>query len=286
MKSRMIFRATVSQTAFILRKKGSVCVFYVLLYLVLANFIENILAFQGRDVMRMVHPMRMLLLSYDRTNYNATNTLTLIQLYPLLVVCPAGFSLAREHQLETRVFLVSRLGKTAYLVSKFLAVFLATMLVFTVPFLLEILLNCLSFPLSATNTFGNASSLYDSRYREEISHYLMKDIYRYSPYLYAVVGTLLFGAASGLLAVFTAAVSSLKKVKYTVFLFLPVYVLCQLSTILNSKFPKGVPSIRWYDFLLIFDDKIKYTGCFAIGIAAIVYVSIRAVIVGGRKDCL
>lgn len=114
----MIFKTTISQTAFMLKKKETVCVFYVLFFIVIINFIGNVLYFQDRDILEMYQPMKLLLLSYNRTNWNATNTLLLIQLYPLLVVCPAGFSLAREYQIGTRVFLVSRLGNFTYLVSK------------------------------------------------------------------------------------------------------------------------------------------------------------------------
>lgn len=125
----MILKATMSQTAFMLKKRESLCVFYILFFMVLINFVGNVLYFQGRDVAEMYHPMKLLLLSYNRTDLNATNTLLLIQLYPLLVVCPAGFSLAREYQRGTRVFLISRLGNDSYQISKYLSVFLTTMIV-------------------------------------------------------------------------------------------------------------------------------------------------------------
>lgn len=282
---RMIFKAAIAQTSFLLKKKEAVCAFYVLFIMVIMNFIGNVLDFQGRDVAEMYQPMKLLLLSYNRTNWNASNTLLLIQLYPLLVVCPAGFSLAKEYQLNMRVFLVSRLGIFKYQISKYLAVFLATMIIFTVPFLLEIILNCVSFPLSATGDLWQLST-YDSDYRNSVNHYFMKSIYLCSPYLYAVVGTFLFGAVSGLLGVFTAAVSSLIKVKYNVFLFLPVFAVLNLSTILAGRLPKSAPSIRWYDYMLIFDDEIKNIGYFAIGILVLVLFSAGAACVSGRKDCL
>lgn len=96
----MLCRAVMSQTVFLLKRRGAVSVFYILLIMVAANFVGNVLYFQGRDTAVMVHPMRLLLLSYDRTNFNASNTLLLTLLYPLLAVCPAGFSLARSSSLE------------------------------------------------------------------------------------------------------------------------------------------------------------------------------------------
>jgi hypothetical protein len=281
----MIFKATISQTNFLLKKREAICVFYILLIMVFINFVGNVLYFQGMDIVEMIQPMKLLLLSYDRTNLNATNTLLLIQLYPLLVVFPAGFSLARDYQLGTRVFLVSRLGNATYQISKYLSVFLATMIIFTVPFLLEIILNCISFPMSAAGNLSNLS-MYDGAYRNAVDEYLMKDIYLYSPYLYAVIGTLFFGAVSGLFGVFTAAVSSLIRVKYNVFFFLPVFILLNLTTIFAGRFPKEAPSIKWYDYILLFDDEGKKAGFLIAGILVITLFSIIAANISGRKDCL
>lgn len=280
-----MFKAVKSQTAFLLKKKEAIFVFYVLLIMVIFNFIGNVLDFQGRDVAVMFQPMRFLLLSYDRVNWNATNTFLLIQLYPLLVVYAAGFSLAREYQIGIRVYLVSRLGNFKYHVSRYLSVFLVTMIIFTVPFLLEIFLNCMSFPLSATGNLANLS-FYDSNYRNGLDHYFMKSICLYSPYLYAVIGTLLFGAVSGLFGVFTVAVSSFIKVKYNVFLFLPVYAALNLSTIFESRLPKDAPSIQWYDYVSFFNDEKKNISYLVIGIFVLVLFSIGTACISGRKDCL
>ena len=281
----MIFKAAISQTACMLKKRESICTFYILFFMVIINFISNVLYFQGTDIVEMYQPMKLLLLSYNRTNWNGTNTLLLIQLYPLLVVCPAGFSLAREDQLGTRVFLVSRLGNFTYHASKFFSAFLTTMIIFTVPFLLEIILNCLSFPLSATGDLSNLS-MYDEIYRTGVSRYFMKSIYLYSPYLYAVAGTLFFGVVSGLLGAFTVAVSSFTRVKYNVFLFMPVFVMLNMSTILASVFPNKMPNIKWYDYVLLFNDELKSIRFGLIAMLGLVLFITGAVCVGGRKDCL
>lgn len=255
-----------------MKNKQAVCVFYVLFFMVIINFIDNVLTFQGRDIVQMYQPMKLLLLSYNRTDHNATNTLLLIQLYPLLVVCPAGFSLAREYQRGTRVYTVSRLGNSTYLASKYLAAFLATMIVFTVPFLLEIVLNCVSFPLSAIGDLSHRSP-YEKAYVN-------------SPYLYAIIGTLFWGMISGLLGIFTVALSSLIKVKYNVFLFLPVFVALNLLTTLADRFPKEAPSIRWYDYVLLFNDEHKSTAILLAIISVLVLFPIGVVCASGRKDCL
>jgi len=281
----MIWKATVSQTISMLKRKEAVGVFYVLSAMVLMNFIGNVLYFQGRDLAEMCQPMRLLLLSYDMTNLNATNMMLFILVYPLLVVCPAGFSLARERQLGINVYSASRLGNPVYQISKYLSAFLTTMIVFTAPFLLEIILNCVSFPLAATNNLVGWS-IYDSDYWDTVNRYIMKDLYLFSPYLYAVAGTLIFGGVSGLLGTLTVAVSSLVKIKYNVFLFLPVFVALNLSTTLAARLPRDGVSIRWYDYILLFDESKKNIGAWAGGLLVLVILLVITACVSGRKDCL
>ena len=168
----MFFRSTLTQISFLLRRKGALAAFYILLFMVLSNFIGNVLAFQGLDVIQMYHPMKILLLSYNRINYNADMTILLTQLFPILVTCPAGFALAKEYQLGTDVMIVSRLGQRRYRMSKLLAAFVTTFVVFTVPFMLEIFLNCISFPLNAAGDLTNWG-YYDSAYRTAVGNYYM-----------------------------------------------------------------------------------------------------------------
>lgn len=284
-----ILKAAISQMRFMLRKREAVCVFYVLFIMVIYNFVDNVLRFQGRDVLIMYHPMKMLLLSYNRTGYNASNTLMLIQVYPFLVALAAGFSLAKEYQLGIRTYMVSRIGNNAYQISKYIAVFLTTMIVFTVPFLLEIILNCLSFPMKAVGDMGGVPVYYSEEYAICVNNYQMKNLYLFSPYLYAVVGTLVFGAVSGLIGVFTAAMSSLVKVKYNVFLFIPIYAIMNFPSIyvgITGRSLKGMVSIKWYDYLLFFNEEEKYIFFFVFGILFLLIFSIWAGRTGGRKDCL
>lgn len=278
----MFWRTTISQTGYLLRKKNAVIVFYVLLAMVLFNFIRNVVTFQGRDVLAMYQPMKLLLLSYNRTNYNADMTILLIQLYPLLVVCPAGFSLAKEYQTGENVYMSARLGGKEYKYSKITAVFLATAIIFWVPFLIEIALNCIAFPLQATGDLSNWG-YYEKSFAEAVHNYLFSGFYLRAPYFYAVVGTLLFGVLSGLLGAFTVAVSSVVRVKYNVFLFLPVFLLLNLSAMLS---PSEGASFRWYDLLLMFNEQEKNIPVFAAGLLAVIIFSVAAVITSSRKDCL
>lgn len=188
----MFWKAVIAQSGILLKRKEAIITFYILLVMVLFNFIKNVLVFQGSDVLAMYHPMKLLFLSYDITNYNASGTLLFIQLYPILVVCPAGFALSKEYQLGVNVYMTGRLGVPSYKLSKMTAAFFTTMLIFTLPFLLEFILNCLSFPLSARGDLLNWK-YYDPAYIKCIRNYFMSDFYIKSPFLYALTGILFLG---------------------------------------------------------------------------------------------
>lgn len=281
----MFFRSTVTQTVFMLRQKGAITAFYILLFLALRNFIGNVIEFQGTDVSRMYQPMKLLMLSYNRAYYNADMASLFAQIFPILVVCPAGFALAKEYQLGTDVLLAARLGRRLYCLSKLAAAFCATFVVITLPFLLEIVLNCISFPLAAAGDMLNWG-YYDSQYVNAVHNYYMYELFLRSPYLYAVVGTLLFGTVSGILGAFTMAVSSVVKIKYNVFLFLPVFLLTNATLMLNAKRPPEAVSFNWYENLMLFSDEPKNIWL-PVGFFAVLAVfTVCAVLADGRKDSL
>ncbi len=281
----MIRKATKLQVSFLLKQKGAIITFYILLALIGICFIENVLNFRGSDVLLMVQPMKLLFISYDRTNYNANLTLILIQLYPILVCCPAGFSLVREIQTGEGLLLISHLGKANYLFSKMLATFLTTGLIFTVPFLLEIGLNCISFPLNASGDLMGLN-MYDPMYVESVRNYMFHKLYLFSPYMYAVVFTLCFGLISGLLGTFTMAFSALIRVKYRIFLFLPVFLLLNVSLYINSLFSGADTEVGWYHYMLLFDDTKKNIPVFIVMLLLLFIFSLTTIWIKSNKDSL
>src|SRR5699024_10701473 len=141
------------------------------------------------DVVDMYHPMKLLTLSsYSEYSFY------ILQYYPLIVVIPAGFSLFADKHLHQFILIQSRVGARNYYFGKLIVVFLVTCFVFTVPFLMEIMLNILVFPRMAT---GDPSNLSPYDMSNIIKQYLFSDLYIQSPYLYAIFFTLIFGMFSG-----------------------------------------------------------------------------------------
>ena len=275
----MFVRTTWTHVKFLLGKTSSKITFFALFLVMLLNFVLNVLYFRGYDVIEMYHPMNILSLSYDRTSLNADAALLLIQLLPLLVGWPAGLALAADRGIGADTMLVARLGRKLYVTSKLTAVFIATAIVFSVPFLLEIVLNCLSFPLTATGNLAGID-VFDSDYAEMLGNYLCPWLYRFSPYLAAVLGTIGFGLFAGLLACVTASLSLFVRIRFRVFLLLPVFIL--LYAINSSEDLER----KWYTYLLFFNEQPKNTLYWLSLCAALVCFFVAAAWYGCRKDCL
>lgn len=247
---RKYFKAIRTQAVYLLFSNGAMITFSLLLILVLMNFINNVNEFKGYDRVEMYQPMKMLLLSYNHTYYNSSLALVLIQLVPLVVCLPAGLSLVNELHNGEAILAVSRLGARIYIWSKIIAAFMVTFVVFFVPFLIEIVLNSLSFPLNAIGDFLNWGT-YSPYTLGGTKEYTLPWLYSLSPYLYAGICTLLFGAFTGLLSAATVAVSALWKPKYKVTLILPAFLFLQATLYLGS-------GAGWHNYIMLFNDQRRY----------------------------
>ncbi len=273
----MLIRATKAHVLFLLKRRSAQITFALLFAVVLLRFVVDVLEFRGYDVIAMYHPMKLLSLSYNHIYYNANTVILLSQLFPLLVAFPAGLSLAADQASGAQTVLLARLGPRRYTASKILAVIIATAILFTLPFLMEMVLNCIAFPLQATGDMSNLN-IYDPQHIAMTDRYWLPELYHFSPYLYAVVGILRFGLFAGLLAGFTAALSTFIRIKYRAFLLLPVFLLLFYSISLEDV------SLRWYNYALLFADEPK-NHLFGAGLYVLPAVfCLLAVLCSGWKD--
>lgn len=280
-----MFRVVVAEVKQQIRGLGAAGAFWCLLLLVVVNYCRNIFHFAGQEVIDVVFPMKMLLISYNRIYYNAENTLIFVQLFPILVVLPAGFSLSREQGNRQEILMASRIGRKRYYISRICSSFLTTALIMGVPLLIEFVLNIIAFPLNATGDFSNWG-LYEDSYIESVHNYILAGIYSSHPYFYTMLGLMKYSVFSGLLGAFTSAVSGFVRIRYRIFLFLPVYLLLQISGILSELFDKIHYSTKWYDYILLFNDESKNVGFAFFFFGIVVVFTIIGTICGGKRDCL
>lgn len=275
----------VRQTKSILKQWEAVLTMTILFWLIGNNFLENVIRFRGMDVVVMYHPMKLLTLSYNKTNYRGDIMMMLVTIYPFLAVLPAGFSYAKEQQTGEEVYLTARLGKKNYMFGKLWASFFATVIVFFIPFFLEILANCLSFPMKAQNDFYNMS-IYSAGYAEKVHRYIGDGLYIFSPVLYAAAGTLFFCIMTGIMGMLTVAVSFCFRVKFRLLLFLPVYLLLGGSEYLAMALPGVFGRTRWYTYVQLFEDNPKQIWHLAVGIFVLMALIWCFYVMGKKRENL
>ncbi|MGG0717219.1 hypothetical protein ABE096_06415 [Robertmurraya massiliosenegalensis] len=264
----------------IFEKKSALTILFLLMGIILINYFTNVVTYKGTDVIAMYHPMKLLTLS-SFSEYS----FYILQYFPLIVVMPAGFSLFTDKQGNQYIFIQSRVGAHRYYWGKLIVVFLVTFFIFTVPFLLEILLSTIAFPMMATGDPSNLST-YDASYMNTVNMYLLSDLYIYSPYIYAIFFTLIFGLFSGILAVFTVSISTFS-IKYKVLLFLPVYLLLYFLGMLKQLFPTMSVETNYFFYLAFYHPLQNASNSlffFILFALILLFLSILIVVLKIRKD--
>lgn len=279
----MLLKVIMRQTKFLLKQKEAVLTMIILLWLIASTYLENVLYFRGLDVSQMYHPMKLLTLSYNRVNHSASISLLLVMIYPILVTLPAGFAYVKEQQTKEEVLLMSRIGKTNYLSGKLWSAFFTTAIVFFIPFSLEIIMNCISFPLKAQCDLTNLS-IYSAEYADIVHGYFGSSVYIISPILYALLGTVFFSILSGILGMLTVAVSFVFKVKYRVFLFLPNFLALHITSYWDKTRTSEEIRTSWYEYMLLFGESRRSVWYLATGTAVIVLLVFCLYFAGRKKE--
>ena len=212
----------ISHLQIMTNKKGFQIIFLLLVFYALGVSVAEAVLQRGTEVTWLYHPA-----SLTALNDNLAVSYYFVECYPFLAVLPACFSLFHDRTLGVDVMMKSRMGERQYYFSKAAAAFCLSFFTFTVPFLLELLLNVLIFPLEAARDV-NGWSPYNTAYLSMSEEYLLSDLFFKNQYIYCIVIILLVGLFSGCAAVFTLGISCFR-IKYQVFLFLPVYLIIYIS---------------------------------------------------------
>lgn len=135
----MLFDSIRSQMNIMFRKNTAIVAFYIMLVFVLCNYVSNILQYRGSDIVEMYQPVKLLLLSDE--NINTPYGFYLMQVYPILAILPAGFSLITDKKSNQILFSCARVGIRNYYLGKIIAAIFTTIIIFSIPLLLEVVLN-------------------------------------------------------------------------------------------------------------------------------------------------
>lgn len=221
--------SALTHTGKILRSGAALITSGILLAFVLFNFIFNLIEnVKVQYVTQMVDPIKVL-----TTSVYSNPSIFLMLLYPILVVFPTCTLWLSDKGSGMITFFVSRSGRRNYWFGKLGAVFAATFIIFTVPFLIELLLCVLSYdPSSLGDPSGNpyVYALENDRV------FFMYGLWARNRYLYALLMIVLFGGLSGILACFNFSVTTLPFMRFRILTFFPVYVLLYAGVLIEGVF--------------------------------------------------
>lgn len=207
------------------KKNVKICFVAMMLYVAL-NFFINIKTYYGADMVELYRSSKLTSIS----GY-APYIHYFMQFLPIIVSIPVGFAFTDDKDNNTLVMIRSRMSWKRYTVSKLIATFVAGMLVFMVPLVFEQLLYLITFP-TAYEDPSNWGVLTPD-YIQSIDTYLFSGVYKSSPNLYPFFYILIWSFTVTLLSMLTMAVSMIGY-KLKVVLLLPVYVLMNLSVLIDS----------------------------------------------------
>ncbi len=276
----MLIRSIKMQYKIIVENKNYYVMFLAIFGYMLVNFFYNVFKYAGRDLVDMYHPMRLLLLANGGPYFYF-----FMLIYPIIVIIPASFSYINDQDVNEQIYIQSKTGIKNYYFGKLLATFLATFFIFTIPFLVEIILNSIAFPNDATGLLSNMS-IYANTELESIHRLLLPELYTYSVVLYVIILTVIWGIVSGVIASFALAISIVITFKYKAFLFLPVYLLAYVLNAIQYILPQIDKTTFYFFYFDIFDTTRKSTMGYIISILIIAVSSIFLVMYKSNKDSL
>lgn len=288
-----MIRSITTHTARILKTGASICTFGILFGLVLYNFIiQTINNSLIGEASQMYDPILTSILSEGSfmTNMDEDGqiqslaTQFLFVIYPVLVAFPITSLWISDRGSGMVNYFDQRSGRTAFWFGKTAAVFIATFIIFTIPFLLEILLGVLCFPVSAQ---GSPGVDYIQHLPDE-KMFFWAGLLGKSRILYAVVMILLFGAASGVFGVFGYAFSTFSFMRFRILNFLPVFILLYGGIMAGAAF-KLKMQLNYMYIMRMFHVDYNHPakpGLYVGILALLLIVSAGIIFIRSRKDQL
>lgn len=252
------------QTKVLLQSKYAIAVWLMLIITVSANFIMNCIHnVKIHYVTEMFDPLKMITLS-GWSDFG----IVLMYIYPLIVVLPTAMSYYDDRLSGINYFLQSRCGFKKYYYSNAIAVCFATFILFTIPFLIELILSTICFSFFSK---GDPSGFPYYETIPDLNKYLFYKIYLISPFLYGLVMIIRFGLISCLFSLFNYSFAVSPKIKYKMITMIPLLVLLYALMFIDKVVPL---KLTYIEVIPIFNYKSNGGYFYIIGCLAMFWVAI------------
>ncbi len=261
----------------ILEQKFVYVTFLILLALIMVHYFSGTESYNGFDIVTMYNPTVFLSISGC-----VDGDTRILQLLPLLIVLPAAFSyvIDRNSKIQPVIFTRTTAGK--YYLAKSMAVFLVTFLTFVLPFLIELGLYCIKYPVDAAGITNDG--VFSDTYKIFVSGMMTPWLFALNVYVNAIVNILVIGATCGIVAVFAMAVSTFVK-KFWVIVFLPIFILfyglAKIGEVLETKY-----SMNYVDYFTLYSYGQRKFLYFFLIMAVLLIISVVILCIESRKDWL
>ena len=210
-----MFRSILTQLRVMLNKRGFQVSFSAVMVICLGEVILNCYGFKGmrgwddgfvgNDPSSAITTFEAFILC------QSSNLLDLLELlFPFLCLLPFSFSLLTDKTTNTDVLFCAYEGKRRYVISKIIAVFVGSFIIFMIPLCIEILVNYIIFD----NSMG--ANIFDPNWRftgwgvGRVTDYPgapFGDILAMSPLLFSLLYAFFFSVMGGVFGVFGLACS-------------------------------------------------------------------------------
>ena len=276
----------VTQIVFQMKGKGFFVTEVILIFLVLANYLKNVILYSGKDVISMYSPFKIMLVSYNNIYDRADFLVLFILLFPILAVLPSGFLYLNEYLTGETELIRSRLGENNYIISKIIASFLTSSIAILIPMLLDLFITSITFPCQAIGDLSNYG-MYSAEYRYMSGNYLYGSLFDNYPILYVLLGMTRISVFAGLTGSFCVAYSYSFPTKMRFLQFFPTYLIVN-GTVFWELFIQGrllnnSKSVNAYDYLLMFNEQEKSLLLWEIYLVSIIFMTFILVLHGKMR---
>ena len=209
------------------KSKQTAITIYAVMAVVLFNFSYNAYSnWQTHYITEMYDPIMTLTLSdWTPAGY------FFMLFYPILLVLPTAVSFQADRESGVVLYLLSKSSRRNYWFSKLLSVFAVTFCIFTVPFLIELFLQCICFDMRSN---GEPSGFTFFQTVESLKAWPLGTLFIYNRVLYAALFITIFGIISAIMACFNFSLSTLPIFKYKIFSFFPIYALLYIIALYDN----------------------------------------------------
>lgn len=261
------------QTKAFLQSKSAVVVWIILLCVTSLNFILNcIYNVKIHYVTEMYDPIKTLTLSGWS---NAGNIFMYV--YPLILVLPTAMVYYDERINGISRYIQSRSGFKKYYYGNAIAVVIVTFFLFTVPFLLELLLSVVCFS-SRSVADPSGVPLYETMPEEK--NYFLYQAFIASPFLYGFVMTVRFGLISCVFAFFNYAFSTSSKIKYKMITMIPLLGILYFLMIIDRFVPV---KLSYLLVLPMFENQNISEGIYLAGYIGMLAIAILELVLNEKR---